>query len=144
MKLEKEDLVNAENLTRESLRIRTKLFGNLHLEGYSGSLLASILLKQGKLGYETKELLEKSLALDIKNCGPEGSNTAQAFWSLGDYYYLLAEKEQTDEAQKEHLRLSKVKYEEALRIYTKIKGSGNSDSMQLLSILASVSRKLEV
>jgi hypothetical protein len=35
-------------------------------------------MSQGKLGNETKELLERFLAISIKNEGPDGINTAAA------------------------------------------------------------------
>lgn len=57
----------------ESLRIRSRLYGHDNAKvGRSGGLLADILMSQGKLGSETKELLEHTLAIDTKNLGPEG------------------------------------------------------------------------
>jgi hypothetical protein len=56
------DLVKAEMLAREALRIRVKLYNKDHyIVGYSTSLLANILALQGKLGCETMEFYERSL-----------------------------------------------------------------------------------
>jgi hypothetical protein len=57
----KGDLVKAEVLAKVSLRIRTRVYGNDHVEvGRSCSLLAQILMSQDNLGDETLELLERS------------------------------------------------------------------------------------
>jgi hypothetical protein len=58
------DLVRAEMLAREALRIRAQLHGNNHCHvGESIGLLARILRKQGNLGIVVKELFERSLAI---------------------------------------------------------------------------------
>jgi hypothetical protein len=55
----KGDLVRAEMLIRESLRIRARLYDNNHYHvGLSIGTLAPILKAQGKLGHETKEAYE--------------------------------------------------------------------------------------
>jgi hypothetical protein len=40
--------------------------------GTSSGLLAQIIQSQNQLGSETKKLLEVSLLIDIKHCGPDG------------------------------------------------------------------------
>jgi hypothetical protein len=115
------DLVKAEMLAKESLRIRTRIFHNDHIcVGYSTGLLASVLQSQGNLSNEKKELFERSLAISIKNFGPDGFNTAKDYTNLGVFYHqLAASSQQTGETRKEHMRLSQSNYEEAVRIYTK-------------------------
>jgi hypothetical protein len=140
---QKGDLVKAEMLARESLRIRTQIFHNNHPRvGISNGLLGSILLSQGNLGYETKELLERYLAIDIKNEGSEGINTAAANGNLGIFYLELAESQQNAETRNEHLILSQSKYEETVRIYTKIFGPDNPRTIQASFSLSTVSSLL--
>jgi tetratricopeptide (TPR) repeat protein len=73
------DLLKAEELARESLRINPC------------NLLASILSGQGKLGDETRGLYERSLSTFIRSFGPEGPNTAAANNNLDLFYHQLAE-----------------------------------------------------
>jgi hypothetical protein len=87
--------VKAEKLAKESLRIRTRLYDADHAYvGLSSGLLARILLDQGKLGIETKELHERSLAIDIKNDGSEGVNTAASNFNLGNF--IISKQKQVD------------------------------------------------
>jgi tetratricopeptide (TPR) repeat protein len=163
---QKEDLVKAEKLVRESLRIRTRLHGGDHevvgvsssflarilrarlhggdheVVGVSSSFLARILRAQGKLGIETKELYERCVAINIKNFGSEGMNTAASNFNLGNYYYQQAEASLSAGRRKEHLSLSFSKLIEALRINTKFFGPDNPKTMQISSQLSIVSHKL--
>jgi tetratricopeptide (TPR) repeat protein len=92
---QKGDLVKAEMLVRESLRIRSQLHCHDHqMVGSCVILLAGILRSQGKLDYETKELFERSLTIYIKQCGPDGKNTAVANLNMGNYYRDLARIQQ--------------------------------------------------
>jgi tetratricopeptide (TPR) repeat protein len=137
------DLVKAEKLVRESLRIRTRFHGgDLTDVGVSSNLLATILQVQGKLGDETKELHERCLAINIKNYGSEGLNTAASNNNLGLFYHLQAEANPSAGIRKEHLSLSVPKLNEALRIYTKIFGPNHPDTVQALSQLSIVTREL--
>lgn len=62
------DLNKAERLARESYRIYVQLYGNDHIcVSLSCNLLAGTLMLQGKLGDETKELLQRSLAIGMKD-----------------------------------------------------------------------------
>jgi tetratricopeptide (TPR) repeat protein len=140
---QKGDLVKAEKLVRESLRIRTRLYGGDHRKvGMSTGLLASILLAQGKLGIETKELYERTLVIDIKNFGSDGFNAAVSNSNLGSLYYQQAEANQSAGIRKEHLLLSVSKLNEALRIYTKIFGPDHPYTMNASSQLSIVTREL--
>jgi hypothetical protein len=137
------DLVKAEKLVRESLRIKTRLYGGDHGQvGVSSNLLATILQAQGKLGNETKELHERCLAINIKNYGSEGFNTAASYNNLGLFYHLQAETSLSAERKKEHLSLSVPKLNEALRIYTKLFGPDHPNAVRTSSLLSIVTHKL--
>jgi hypothetical protein len=86
----------------------------------SASLLARILQVEGKLGIETRELFERSLAIDLKNFGLEGLNTAASNNNIGNFYHQQAEASLSARIRKEHLSLSLSKLKEALRIFTKL------------------------
>lgn len=108
-------------LIRESLRIFTLLHGSDHAYvGHSLGLLANILIEQGNLGDDVKELLERSLAIHIKNDGREGMNTAIRYVSLSSFHDRLADSEVSANKRKEHLILSLSFTKEALRIRTKV------------------------
>jgi tetratricopeptide (TPR) repeat protein len=140
---QKGDYVKAEKLVRESLRIRSHLFDTHHERvGLSSGLLGSILEAQGNLGIETQELHERALAIDIRNYGLEGVNTAVSNHNMGYFYYLRAEESQTAETKKGNLQLSESKYKELMRIYTKIYGPDNPRSIYYKSQLSIISRKL--
>jgi hypothetical protein len=110
-------------LARESLRIRSRLFGQDNESiGTCASLLSGILLAKGTLDHETKELLERTIAIYTKHCGVDGSNTAFAYTKLGDFYYHKSEARATNLTKKECLSLSIIQYKEAKRIYSKILG----------------------
>jgi hypothetical protein len=112
------DLIKAEMIVRESLRIRTRKYGNDHNKvGLSCSLLARNLILQDKLGNETMELFE-CLADNTKHSGPDGSNTAASNANLDNFYYDRANKQQDAQKRIEYLCLSTSKFEEAVRIYT--------------------------
>jgi hypothetical protein len=127
------NLLKAEELLRESLRIRTKLFGSNHHRDYklaeSSMLLASALQKQDKNENETKELFKLSLSIWIRHEGPDGINVATANITIGRYFLKDARK-QPYEALKEHLLLAKSYFDEGLRIELKIHGP-NSDNARM-------------
>jgi tetratricopeptide (TPR) repeat protein len=143
IKQQKGNLVKAEELARESLRIRSRLYdAHHHLVGVSISLLASILKAQGNLNSETQELHERSLSIDIKHFGSEGVNTAISNFNLGSFYYFRAEDSQSTELSKDNLQLSESKYKESLRIFTKVLGPDNLKTIQVSSALSIISRTL--
>jgi hypothetical protein len=115
----KGDLVKADKLVRELLRIRSRLYdAGHHLLGTTISLLAGILGAQGNLGSEAQEMHESSLAIDIRNCGSEGVNTAGSYFKMGLFYFRQAqERRQTTETRKEYLLTSATekRYEYILR-----------------------------
>jgi tetratricopeptide (TPR) repeat protein len=137
------DSVKAEMLVRESLRIRTRVFGNDHVKAaFSCSLLACILMSQDNLGSETMELLERSLANNTKHFGPDGINTAISNSNLGKFYHQLADTQQNAQKKIEYLRMSKSTFKEAVRIYTKTFGSDNPQTIEASSQLSIISREL--
>ena len=74
---QKGDSIKAEELARESLRIRSLINDcNHHRVGRTCNFLASILMAQGQLGDETRGLYERFLSISIRNEGPDGPNTA--------------------------------------------------------------------
>jgi tetratricopeptide (TPR) repeat protein len=140
---QKGDLVKSEKLVRESLRIRTRLYGGDHADvGVSASLLANILLAEGKLGIETKELYERCVAINVKNFGSEGINTAASNSNLGNFYHLQTEVSLSAGRKKEHLSLSVSKFKEALRIFTELFGPDHPKTVLTSSQLSIVSNKL--
>jgi hypothetical protein len=119
------DLVKAEMLIRESLRIRTLLYRYDDMQlGYCVSLLAGILKSQEKKGPETRDLLERSLAIETKHLGPDSTTVAGSNYILGFFYH---EKVKglvpiTAEVRKENLLLAKSRFKESLRILMKVRG----------------------
>jgi tetratricopeptide (TPR) repeat protein len=111
------DLIKAERLAREALSIRSQLYSSNNYQlALSCSLLANILKKQEKLGDETKELLERALAIYIRHQGPDGVNTAGGNINLGNFYLQLAGVHN----DVPFLLQAKAYFEEAVRIHTKI------------------------
>jgi hypothetical protein len=96
------DLIIAEALARESLRIRTQLYGsNYDRVGMSCMLLALILQDQ------TKELLKRSLANFIRKEGPDGVNTAVLTRKVCEFCYDLAMMQSLASTKRTQLLLAK-------------------------------------
>jgi hypothetical protein len=140
---EQGDVAKAEIIARKSLHIMSQNYdqNRFNMGKYSG-ILAGILQSQNKLECETKELLERALAISTKHLGQDGSNTAAANCNLGFYYNHLSPLQQTALTRKQHLCPSISKYKEGVRILTKIHGIDNPLTMQYSSILYSLSCKL--
>jgi hypothetical protein len=140
---QKEDLIKAEELARESLRIVSLINdSNRQRVGRICCLLADILRGQDRLRDETRGLYERYLAISIRNYGPDGSNTAAGNYNLGRYYYQLAGKQATGDLKQTQLLLAKVYYEESHRIRSKIYGHTNPETVDAASRLAAVSSEL--
>jgi tetratricopeptide (TPR) repeat protein len=136
------DLIKAEELARESLRI-TSLVKETNFEGERAcSLLANILRGQGQLGDETRGLYERSLSISIRNEGPDGSNAAAGNYCLGLYYCQLAEVQTTVDLKQKQLLLAKAYFEESYRISLKIYGPTHPDTVNDASGLATVLSEL--
>jgi hypothetical protein len=114
------DLIKAERLAREALSTRSRLYSSDDSQlASSCSLLARILMNQEKLGDETKELFERSLAINIRHQGPDGVNTAVNNMNLGYFNRKLAGLHQEVTLRNPFLLQAKAYYEEAIRIRTK-------------------------
>lgn len=132
-------LIKANKLARECLRIRTQIFGlNNSKVGMSCSLLAHILQTHGKLGDETKELSERSLATSIRNEGPDGMNTSIANMESGRYHCRVAMIQPTTDTRRTQLLLAKSYYHEAVRIETKIHSPTHPHRVEATSLLSDV------
>jgi hypothetical protein len=137
------DLVKAEMLARESLRIRARLYCSNHLYvGFSMGLLGGVLRRQGNVGDEVRELYERALAIKVKYDGPDGGNTAVSNLNLGYFHNQVSQSNLSASKRKEHLSLSKSYFEEALRIYTKIFGPDHPDTIGAASHLSMISLEL--
>jgi tetratricopeptide (TPR) repeat protein len=137
------DLIKAEKLAGESLHIRTQLNGPDHDRvGLSNILLAKILKVQGKLGDETKELLERALAIHIRNEGPDGPNTAAATINIGRLYYQLAMTQTIVGTKRIQLLLAKSSFQEASHIGTKIYSPTHPDRVGVAPLLSAVLNEL--
>lgn len=122
------DLIKAEVLARESLRIRILIYGDHRRVAISCDLLASILRAQGKLGDKTKKLYERSLVLFIKCDGANGPNAAAGNLNRGGFHHRLAVMQHTIGAKRTELLLAKSYYDEGLRIYLEICGPTHPDT----------------
>jgi hypothetical protein len=137
------DLIKAEKLARESLRIRTQVHGsNDYRVGLSCLLLAQILMIQRELGDETKELLERSLANFVMNEGPDGPNTAGGNIMVSQFHYSLAMIQSIMSIKRTQLLLAKSYTEEAVRIETKIHNPSDPNSVAAASLLSDILREL--
>jgi tetratricopeptide (TPR) repeat protein len=117
------DLIKAEELARESLRIRTLINHSDHnTVGVSSLLLAHILRVQGKLGNETFEVFERTLNIFFIDEGPDGINTAIGNMSIAQFHENLAGVQASVDSKRIQLQLSKSYYEEAFRIVSKVYG----------------------
>jgi tetratricopeptide (TPR) repeat protein len=137
------DLVKAEELAREALRIRTLIFDSNNQEvGYSCNLLADVLRLKNSLGDETRKLYERSLAIVIRNEGPDRPNSASGYRNIGLFYEQLAKFQTTADAKRTQLLLAKSHYEKASIIYMKIFGPSHPETVINTSSLADTLRKL--
>jgi hypothetical protein len=137
------DLIKAEKLARESLRLRTQLYGPDHSEvGASCLLLAKVLKSQQIFGDETKELLERSLAIFVRIYGPDGVNVAAVTTEIGQFHYELAMIQSVISTKRTQLLLAKSYFEEATRIETKIHNPTHPSRVAAASLLSLVLNEL--
>jgi hypothetical protein len=143
--IQKKDLIKAEELARESLRIRTLVYGNNHIGiDICCDLLARILWSQGKFGDEMRGLYERCLAFSIRNEGPDGLNTATGNSNIGDFYYQLANKQPTVDSRRKQPLLAKFHFAEALRIRSKVHGSTHPNTVHVSTWLTNVLSELSL
>jgi hypothetical protein len=139
------DLIKAEKLARESLLIRIRLHGsNHHSIGSNSRFLGKILMYQSKLGDETKELLERSLAIDVMNEGLDGTNTAVGNLVISRFHYNLAMTQSTISVKRTQLVLAKSYAEEAVRVETKIHNPNDKNSVIAKALLSDILRELSI
>jgi tetratricopeptide (TPR) repeat protein len=138
------DLIKAEGLAREAIRIKDKLHGalDIRVSGYY-LLLAKILQKQGKLGDETKELYERSLAICVRNEGPNGANTTTITINIGQFHHKIAMTSSTLHTIRTQLLVAKSYFDEAVRIETKIHNPAHPNRVMAASLLSRILRELE-
>jgi tetratricopeptide (TPR) repeat protein len=140
---QKGDLVKAEELARESLRIRTLIYGNNESTvDVCYDLLANILNAQGKFGNETRKLYERSLAISIRYEGPDGFNTAIGHYNIATFYHKLANIQPTVDLKRAQLLLAKSHFVEVRRIRSKIDGPTHPNTINVSSWLTIVLREL--
>jgi hypothetical protein len=139
-------LQKAEELARESLRIRTNLFGSNHHRDYkvaeSSMLLAEALKQQGKGANETNELFKRSLPIWIRHEGPDGRNVASANITIGRFL-LEDATNQPFEALKELMLLAKSHFEEALRIELKVHGLQAEMAADYIEVIRGILRNID-
>jgi hypothetical protein len=112
------DLIRAEGLARDALRIRMQVYGSDHnLIGFSLIQVARVLILQKKFGNETKELFERSLAIFMSNEGPNGANTAMGMRHMALYYVEFAEIQTTTDTKRTHFLLAKSYLEEIIHVW---------------------------
>jgi hypothetical protein len=141
------DFIKGEKLARESLLIRTRLYGvNDHRIGRSCMLLSRILMIQDKDkdGDETKELLQRSLAIYLENEGPDGPNTAVGNISICQLHYKLAMIQSVNSMKRTQLLLAKSYAEEGVRIETKIHNPSHSNYVSAASQLSDILSELSI
>jgi hypothetical protein len=130
------DLVKAESLTREAHRISMYLEAHGEKESIlaiSSDLLGRVLLAAEKLGEETKELLEYTLAAQLRSEGLDGARTAICHSNLGNLHLSLVFRQKKAKKRKEQVNLAKSYYSKAVRISTKITGSGHPKTIAYTS-----------
>lgn len=134
------DLIKAENLAREALRIRTRLHGlHHHNVGQSDLLLARILTEQKKYGGETKELFKRSLAIFRSEGGPDDLNFAATNASAGMYHFKLAVEDYDFDKVQTQLLLAESYFKVASRIETKMRGPTHKNAVFDANFLAEIS-----
>jgi hypothetical protein len=112
-----EDEIKAEELVRDALRIRLKLHGlGDNNVAVSSFLLARILMNQDKMGDETRDLFERSLATFIRFTGSDGISTASAYIGIGYFYLKLSSMQSAVDAKRKLLGQAKACSQEAIRI----------------------------
>jgi hypothetical protein len=101
-------------------------------------------MNQGKYGDETKELLERSLAIYVVSEGPDGSNTAAGNITFSQLHYNLAKIQSVISIKRTQLLLAKSYAEEAVRIETKIHNPSHPNCILAASQLSDILRELSI
>jgi hypothetical protein len=114
----------------------------IHGAGLSCILLARLLTKQKKIGDETKELFERSLAIFIRIEGPGGINTAFANIAISQFHHKFGQIQSTISTKRTQLQLAKSYSKEAIRIESKVYNPIHPNSIEAASLLSNVLREL--
>lgn len=136
------DLIKAEKLARDSLRIRYQLHGDNHWTCESCFLLANILTLQNKVGTETKELYKRFLVVRVRNEGTDGVDVAIGNLHISRFYCKVAALQSTVATQHAQLLIAKSYHTEGLRIQTKIYGQNHSETLNSASQLSEILSQL--
>jgi hypothetical protein len=105
-------------------------------------LLAQILTNQGKFGDETKELLERSLAIYVVNEGLDGPDTVVGNITIGQFYCELAMIQSIISIKRTQLLLAKSYTEEAIRIVTTVHNPTHPNSVLAEFVLSDILSEL--
>jgi tetratricopeptide (TPR) repeat protein len=138
--LQNGDLIKAENLAREALRIRSQLHSNDIASVCQ--ILGRILQAQGNLGDETKGLFERALAIAIRNFGSEGMDAAIGYFNLGLFYCCLARAQISSHSKRTEFLLAKSHIKKTLRITYKAYGPTHPKSLAAASELDIIESQL--
>jgi hypothetical protein len=117
------DLIKAEELARESLRIRSLIYDSDDSKmALCYNLIARILQAQNKLGDETRDLFKRSLTIAIRNEGPDTDNDMTGKVFVGKFHHQLAYTKPTLELRRKELFEAKLYFQDIRRISSKIFG----------------------
>jgi tetratricopeptide (TPR) repeat protein len=134
------DLIKAEGLVEEAIRIINKFVSFSYLSRKVGNylLLAKILQKQGNFGNKTQKLFECSLDISTACEGRDGVNTAAANIAIGQFHSQLAMKQSTVHTKRTQLLLAKSYIDEAVRIFTKIHSPTHPSRVAAPTLLSAI------
>jgi hypothetical protein len=138
------DLIKAEKLAREALRIRTRLDGaGSRIVGRCCLLLARIVCEQNNMGDETKNLYERSLAICIRYEGPNAVNTAIELISIGKFHHKHGGMQSTAQARRKEFLLAKPYLERAILIDSMNRGPIITEARDAKFILTNILTELQ-
>jgi tetratricopeptide (TPR) repeat protein len=114
---EDSETMEAEMLSRKSLRIKEKLYGTNHCIIVNSKIcLSNVLSIEGNHDDERKLLLEQCLAINIRRYGIDNVDTAIVNTGLANFHKEIARKLPHGNARTEQLRISDLYRKEQLRI----------------------------
>jgi hypothetical protein len=105
--------------------------------------MAEILLAQGKIGDQTRELFERSLALNLTNKGPHTANTATGNYNLGQFHNKVGKMPQnTPVIRRKKLLVARSYFEKAYQIRLKIYGPVHVTTVEVAKRLSTITNEL--
>jgi tetratricopeptide (TPR) repeat protein len=138
------NLIKAEGLARESLRICQLINSNDCNTGDSYLLLGKILRQRKKYDDDTKEQFQRALAIFIRHEGSDGVNTSVVNIDIGQYYYELANTQSVVSTKRTQLLLAKSHLEEAIRIERKVNSLSHPNNITATTLLSAVLIELSI